>query len=247
MSVIDDITTRVCFENCNQLHAGAFGRWVNHDQSVPEKFCLPYSSKSESSSHDERSPRMSKEGRKKREVKWPTWPKKKVATIFRSGARARSMGNRKWAGASSARSPLSPENFREALGAIAKEGERKKKKSLLTLTFLTSKKMYLRQHSVLDWSPTSILSGPCDACLRGSDETRKVHRGMAADGNLFPFQLYIPPILILISLDFNSKLCQCAPPKRRAHLVPPSPHPKMGQKVKCAPLDRASLLHCQKF
>ena len=40
---------------------------------------------------------------------------------------------------------------------------------------------YLRQHSVLDWSPTSILSGPCDACLRGSDETRKVHRGMAAD------------------------------------------------------------------
>jgi hypothetical protein len=42
-------------------------------------------------------------------------------------------------------------------------------------------KKYLRQHSVLDWSPTSILSGPCDACLRGSDETRKVHRGMAAD------------------------------------------------------------------
>ena len=44
-------------------------------------------------------------------------------------------------------------------------------------------KKYLRQHSVLDWSPTSILSGPCDACLRGSDETRKVHRGMAADTN----------------------------------------------------------------
>jgi hypothetical protein len=44
------------------------------------------------------------------------------------------------------------------------------------------KKKNLRQHSVLDWSPTSILSGPCDACLRGSDETRKVHRGMAADG-----------------------------------------------------------------
>jgi hypothetical protein len=43
-------------------------------------------------------------------------------------------------------------------------------------------KKNLRQHSVLDWSPTSILSGPCDACLRGSDETRKVHRGMAADG-----------------------------------------------------------------
>jgi hypothetical protein len=42
-------------------------------------------------------------------------------------------------------------------------------------------KKNLRQHSVLDWSPTSILSGPCDACLRGSDETRKVHRGMAAD------------------------------------------------------------------
>ena len=44
-------------------------------------------------------------------------------------------------------------------------------------------KINLRQHSVLDWSPTSILSGPCDACLRGSDETRNVHRGMAADGN----------------------------------------------------------------
>ena len=44
-------------------------------------------------------------------------------------------------------------------------------------------KKNLRQHSVLDWSPTSILSGPCDACLRGSDETRKVHRGMAADEN----------------------------------------------------------------
>jgi hypothetical protein len=42
-------------------------------------------------------------------------------------------------------------------------------------------KKNLRQHSVLDWSPTSILSGPCDACLRGSDETRNVHRGMAAD------------------------------------------------------------------
>lgn len=53
--------------------------------------------------------------------------KKKVATIFRSGARARSMGNRKWAGASSAHSPLSPENFGEALGAIAKEGSEKKK------------------------------------------------------------------------------------------------------------------------
>jgi hypothetical protein len=45
------------------------------------------------------------------------------------------------------------------------------------------KKKNLRQHSVLDWSPTSILSGPCDACLRGSDETRKVHRGMAADAS----------------------------------------------------------------
>lgn len=45
-------------------------------------------------------------------------------------------------------------------------------------------KKYLRQHSVLDWSPTSILSGPCDACLRGSDETRNVHRGMAADERL---------------------------------------------------------------
>ena len=44
-------------------------------------------------------------------------------------------------------------------------------------------KVNLRQHSVLDWSPTSILSGPCDACLRGSDETRNVHRGMAADEN----------------------------------------------------------------
>ena len=44
-------------------------------------------------------------------------------------------------------------------------------------------KKNLRQHSVLDWSPTSILSGPCDACLRGSDETRNVHRGMAADEN----------------------------------------------------------------
>lgn len=42
-------------------------------------------------------------------------------------------------------------------------------------------KVYLRQHSVLDWSPTSILSGPCNACLRGSDETRNVHCGMAAD------------------------------------------------------------------
>jgi hypothetical protein len=45
-------------------------------------------------------------------------------------------------------------------------------------------KKNLRQHSVLDWSPTSILSGPCDACLRGSDETRKVHRGMAADEDI---------------------------------------------------------------
>ena len=48
-------------------------------------------------------------------------------------------------------------------------------------TLLRDAKKNLRQHSVLDWSPTSILSGPCDACLRGSDETRKVHRGMAAD------------------------------------------------------------------
>lgn len=49
-------------------------------------------------------------------------------------------------------------------------------------------KKNLRQHSVLDWSPTSILSGPCDACLRGSDETRNVHRGMAADGFLCFFE-----------------------------------------------------------
>ena len=53
-------------------------------------------------------------------------------------------------------------------------------------------KKYLRQHSVLDWSPTSILSGPCDACLRGSDETRKVHRGMAADEVLPRYSDYIP-------------------------------------------------------
>ena len=54
------------------------------------------------------------------------------------------------------------------------------------------KKKNLRQHSVLDWSPTSILSGPCDACLRGSDETRNVHRGMAADEGEGQHQRYEP-------------------------------------------------------
>jgi hypothetical protein len=57
-------------------------------------------------------------------------------------------------------------------------GKKKKKKRKRSNK---KQKFNLRQHSVLDWSPTSILSGPCDACLRGSDETRKVHRGMAAD------------------------------------------------------------------
>jgi hypothetical protein len=56
-------------------------------------------------------------------------------------------------------------------------------------------KKYLRQHSVLDWSPTSILSGPCDACLRGSDETRKVHRGMAADEIASPSWQLVGPLV----------------------------------------------------
>ena len=38
-----------------------------------------------------------------------------------------------------------------------------------------SKKKCLLQRSIFDWLPTSILSGPCDAFLRESDEKRKVH------------------------------------------------------------------------
>lgn len=62
-------------------------------------------------------------------------------------------------------------------------------------------KFYLRQHSVLDWSPTSILSGPCDACLRGSDETRKVHRGMAADGEKWINGVLIPHFFFFLKIE----------------------------------------------
>jgi hypothetical protein len=70
-------------------------------------------------------------------------------------------------------------------------------------------KKNLRQHSVLDWSPTSILSGPCDACLRGSDETRNVHRGMAADKIALHYHSHIPhsPNPFSLPVSFLSAGC----------------------------------------
>lgn len=84
-----------------------------------------------------------------------------------------------------------------------------------TLLVHGSKKKYLRQHSVLDWSPTSILSGPCDACLRGSDETRKVHRGMAADAERGCDSDYIPFCKLLFVLR-SSAHCQTWVAEREA-------------------------------
>lgn len=93
--------------------------------------------------------------------------------------------------------PSLPTDLSPLRGSLRGLVLQKKKHSQSPIVSGSKKVIYLRQHSVLDWSPTSILSGPCDACLRGSDETRKVHRGMAADERKVHKILHILSIFLL--------------------------------------------------